>query len=131
MLCSIGRLTLFQHLSGHFPLIMCTLLSVVGGWQLGDFFILPPIPLRPNVFNFWDILFLHPPLRDATPLKTKEKKIKNATQWKQNSYSPGAKCSTLTYLFSGNKMQPGTVMCFLKFYTLVFLDPPNTHTDFL
>ena len=30
-------------------------------------------------------------------------------------------------LISGNKMQPGTVMCFLKFYTLVFLDPPTKH----
>ena len=41
-------------------------------------------PLRPNVFNFWDILFLHPPLRDATPLKTKEKKIKKKEKESQS-----------------------------------------------
>ena len=27
---------------------------------------------------------------------------------------PGSKCSTLTYLLSGNKMQPGNIMCFLR-----------------
>ena len=41
----------------------------------------------------------------------------------QNSHFPGSKCSTLTYLFSGSKMQPGTAMCFLNFYTLVFWIP--------
>ena len=41
----------------------------------------------------------------------------------QNSRFPGSKCSTLTYLFSGSKMQPGTAMCFLNFYTLVFWTP--------
>ena len=41
----------------------------------------------------------------------------------QNSHFPGSKCSTLTYLFSESKMQPGTVMCFLNFYTLVFWIP--------
>merc|ERR1711978_481572 len=47
----------------------------------------------------------------------------------QNSHFPGSKCSFLTYLFSGSKMQPGTAMCFLNFYTLVFWTPLiRTHT---
>ena len=41
----------------------------------------------------------------------------------QNSRFPGSKCSTLTYLFSGSKMQPGTAMYVLNFYTLVFWIP--------
>ena len=67
----------------------------------------------PPKSDFWPFyIFGHFPIE--IPIETE--KI-------QNSHFPGSKCSTLTYLCSGSKMQPGTAMCFLNFYTLVFWTP--------
>ena len=67
----------------------------------------------PPKSDFWPFyIFGHFPIE--IPIETE--KI-------QNSHFPGSKCSTLTYLCSGSKMQPGTAMCFLNFYTLVFWIP--------
>ena len=58
----------------------------------------------PPKSDFWPFyIFGHFPIE--IPIETE--KI-------QNSHFPGSKCSTLTYLFSGSKMQPGTAMCFLR-----------------
>ena len=78
-------------------------------------------PLKPPFRHFGN--HFGPPKSDFWPFHIFPIEIPIETEKIQNSHFPGSKCSTLTYLCSGSKMQPGTAMCFLNFYTLVFWTP--------